>query len=433
MHREGLLHEINAYLNEQAVSKPSQVSAAAFFLVDIDRFSDINRALGLRDADQVLAACARWLEGHVRGVDRLARFDGARFAIWMPDASQRFEVVQLAQRLIGLTEVVIKDRQNQTRTIELSLSVSCAISPDHGQTLDELINAAMRGLQLAKLTGGGRVQLASTELKASGSSPNAWALQNDVSAAIDNNELELYYQPVYRISDKRMVGAEALLRPRIELLSGASTESMMMVVEQLPVIEELTRWGLLAACKTSATINRMVPPDRPVAIAVNLPPVVMQHPNLAAWVKDALTEAQIPAHWITLELTERGVANGESLLVHTMQDLNQMGCGLAMDDFGVGYTALAQWIRLPIKKVKFDRSLLPIAPDSKRAIALLKHLIALAKELNLVTIAEGVEYEWQWKLLKELGCDQAQGYWLSKPLAAQALFNLLQLENQEPA
>jgi diguanylate cyclase (GGDEF)-like protein len=432
MHREGLRHLILDYLNEIELKEPLHQGVAALLLVDVDRFSELNRALGLLVADQVLTACARWLETQIRNVDVLARFDGARFAIWMPDASQRFEVVQLAQRLTELKRVSINQIVPQllASQIEISLSVSCALFPEHGINFDQLAQAALGGLQASKLSGGGRVQLANVESQAQVENPNAWSLQNDLSAAIDNNSLDLYYQPVYRTRDHQIVGAEALLGPRVQLLTSQNTESMMMVAEKLPVIEELTRWGLFEACRTAALISTANQSEQTLAIAVNLPPSVMQHPALAQWVKDALVKANIAASLITLEMTERGLVEGESLLIHTMQALDSMGCGLAMDDFGVGYTALAQWVRLPIKKVKFDRSLMPGSLDDKKAIVLLKHLIALASELNITTVAEGVEHEWQWHLLKTLGCDQAQGYWLSKPISADQLKTLVILKNK---
>jgi EAL domain-containing protein (putative c-di-GMP-specific phosphodiesterase class I) len=345
----------------------------------------------------------------------------------MPDASQRFEVVQLAQRLTALKRVSIDQPNSKSaaRQAEISLSVSCALFPEHGVNFDQLAQAAIVGLQVTKLSGGGRVKLANIGVQAQIENPNAWSLQNDLSAAIGSNSLDLYYQPVYRIRDQVIVGAEALLGPRVQLLASQNTESVMMVAEKLPVIEELTRWGLFEACQTAALLSSTYQGDEPLSIAVNLPPSVMQLPALAGWVKDALTKANIPANLITLEMTERGLVEGDSLLVHTMQALDRMGCGLAMDDFGIGYTALAQWVRLPIKKVKFDRSLMPVAQDDKKAIVLLKHLIALANELKIITVAEGVEYEWQWDLLKTLGCDQAQGYWLSRPISATQLKTLV--------
>ncbi len=431
MHREGLRLLVLDYLQKVESIKPPHHGVAALLLVDIDRFSELNRALGLLVADQVLAGCARWLETQIRNVDVLARFDGARFAIWMPDASQRFEVVQLAQRLTALKRVAVErfDAKQPNQQVEISLSVSCALYPEHGVNFDQLAQAALGGLQMTKLSGGGRVQLANLDIQSQVENPNAWSLQNDLSAAIDSNGLDLYYQPVYRLRDGQIVGAEALLGPRVQLLASQNTESMMMVAEKLPVIEELTRWGLFEACQTAALISAAHHGDEVLSIAVNLPPSVMQLPALALWVQDALTKAKIPANLITLEMTERGLVEGESLLVHTMQALDAMGCGLAMDDFGIGYTALAQWVRLPIKKVKFDRSLMPASKEDSKAIILLKHLIALASELNIVTVAEGVEHEWQWELLKTLGCDQAQGYWLSRPISASQLKSLVTQKN----
>jgi diguanylate cyclase (GGDEF)-like protein len=433
MHREGLRHLILDYIENADLEKPSRASVAALLLVDIDRFSELNRALGLLAADRVLAACARWLETQIRSVDLLARFDGARFVIWMPDASQRFEVVQLAQRLMELKRVEIDqsgakpldsaktESKASMKHVEISLSVSCAFFPEHGRDFDALAQATLHGLQVTKQSGGGRVQLANQEAQSQIENPNAWSLQNDLSAALVGNNLDLVYQPIYRLFDRQIIGAEALLGPRVQLLASQNTESMMEVAEKLPVIEQLTRWGLFEACQTAALMCGTGQGNQSFSIAVNLPPSVMQLPALASWVQEALTKASVPANLITLEMTERGLVQGDSLLIHTMQALDKMGCGLAMDDFGIGYTALAQWVRLPIKKVKFDRSLMPSSYTDTRAIVLLKHLIALAGELSITTVAEGVEHEWQWDLLKTLGCDQAQGYLLSRPISVSQL------------
>lgn len=236
-------------------------------------------------------------------------------------------------------------------------------------------------------------------------------MQNDLVQAIDAKTLRLYYQPVVCLSTQKVLSVEALLRPKIEAYAGQTTEQIMNLAEQLPVIEKLTRWGLLEACQAATFAC--------VPVAVNLPAGVLRNPQFVMWVTDALEKASIKASDLTLEITERALAQADDLLTKTLRQLNSLGCRLAIDDFGVGYSALSQLVRLPIHKVKLDRSLLPSTTQSadmfRKSTILLKHLIELNKELGLQTVAEGVETQEQFLLLKSLGCDFAQGFYLSKP------------------
>jgi diguanylate cyclase (GGDEF)-like protein len=425
-----------AILTEPEAQRPS-----ALFLVDIDRFSELNRALGFRLGDAVLKSCADQLAAKIRSVDMLARHDGARFAIWMSDASQRVEVLQLSERLLEITSahlpsVSTHSSASDSSEVSITLSIGCAVYPRSGQTLDELISSALAALAVAKQMGGGRLQLADSTPQISkdqtndpdGSiavSPNAWTLQNDLVQAIDENTLSLYYQPVVCLLTGRVSGVEALLRPKIEAYAGQTTEQIMNLAEQLPVIEKLTRWGLLEACQAASEAR--------VPVAVNLPPGVLRNPQFIAWVTAAIEGASISASDLTLEITERALAQTDDLLIKTLMQLNGLGCKLAIDDFGVGYSSLAQLVRLPIQKVKLDRSLLPLAGQSmelfRKCTILLKHLISLSKELGLQTVAEGVETAEQFAMLNSFGCDFAQGYYLSRPQPLQKLSAIIETIN----
>lgn len=404
----------NEYDNEQG-----GLGRSAFLLVDIDRFTELNRELGFRAGDQVLRCCAVWLKDQVRELDLLARHDGARFAVWMRDASQKVEVLQLAQRLAQVSEVV-KDQLGHIVTV----SVGCALFPDHGKTLDTWLSNALQALGVAKDAGGNQIKVFNSAPSEVNKNPNAWVTQNELDGAIGTDTLVLHYQPVCELATGRLVGVEALLRPRIEALAGASTEALMNLAESLPVIENLSRWGIRTACLAVHDLESIggIQPS----VAVNLPPQVIRHPALLQWVREGLEASALPAHRLTIEVTERALiqavtAQGDTALMGSLRALHELGCLIALDDFGVGYSALAQLVQLPLHKVKFDRSLLPKSADDTRAVVLLRHLLALSRDLGIIAVAEGIETEAQRDLLLTLGCPQGQGYLYGRPMAIEGV------------
>ena len=412
--------QFHSIVEQQLNQTPTAQSRSAFLLIDIDRFSGVNRALGVHLADAVLAAVAKIIQTRLRGSECLARHDGARFAIWMPSADQRVEVLQLAQRLIEILSVTL---DNGT-AIPISLSVGCALYPEHGTDLVTLLGSAMRALSDAKNAGGACVRIASQ--KAELQAPNEWAVQNAFASALalNNNSLALAYQPVVDTVSRRMVGVEALLRTRIRAFAGFSTESIMDTAEALPVIASLTEWGIDEACKQAAYWNSLS--TQRLSVAVNLPPQVLEDKRLESWITASVAKAKITASQLTLEVTERALSGSPALAASRLQALVALGCRIAIDDFGVGYAAMAQLVDLPASKVKFDRSLLLGAASSPRGKILFTNMLRTCAELGLKVIAEGVETPEQAKLLIEHNCDFAQGYWYAKPQDAAGIAHLIE-------
>ena len=386
----------------------------------------MNRALGLHVADAVLAGTAQLIQNRLRGSECLARHDGARFAVWMPDADQRIEVLQLAQRLIEILSVTL----NNGTVIPISLSVGCALYPEHGTDLVTLLGSSMRALSDAKEAGGACVRIAGQ--KANLQAPNEWAVQNAFTTALatDNNSLALAYQPVVDTFTRRMVGVEALLRTRIRAFAGFSTEAIMDTAEALPVIASLTEWGIAEACMQAAYWNSLS--SQRVSIAVNLPPQVLEDKRLELWITESVAKAKIDASQLTLEVTERALAGNPALAASRLQALGLLGCSIAIDDFGVGYATLAQLIHLPASKVKFDRSLLLGATSSQRGKILFTNMLRTCSELGLKVIAEGVETAAQAQLLLEQRCDFAQGYWYARPQDASGIAQLILADQPLP-
>ena len=411
--------QFHRIVEEQLNQSPTAPSRSAFLLIGIDRFSGMNRALGLHVADDVLAGAAQLIQSRLRGSECLARHDGARFAVWMPDAGQRIEVLQLAQRLVEIPSVEL----NNGTVIPISLSVGCALYPEHGTELVTLLGSAMRALSEAKNAGGACVRIAGQ--KADLQAPNEWAVQHAFTSALamGNNSLALAYQPVVDTATRRMVGVEALLRTRIRAFAGFSTEAIMDTAEALPVIASLTEWGIDEACKQAAYWNSLS--SQRLSVAVNLPPQVLEDKRLESWITASIAKSTIDASQLTLEVTERALSGNPALAASRLQALAALGCSIAIDDFGVGYAALAQLIHLPASKVKFDRSLLLGATGSARGQILFTNMLRTCAELGLKVIAEGVETSAQAQLLLEQHCDFAQGYWYARPQDASGIAQLI--------
>ncbi len=409
--------EFHARLERIIQSKPIDSTRSAFLLVDIDRFAALNQALGFVIGDAVLAQVARELSALLRSADEIARHDGARFAIWMADAGQKIEVLQLAERLISLREVNIAGHG----VVELSLSVACVFFPDHGTNLVQLMRHAQDALLQAKASGGACVRVASAGSELDRKT-NPWALQNTLVQAVAEDKLALAYQPLVDLKTQIMVGVEALLRTRIQELASSSTEAIMDAAESLPVIAQLTEWGISRACRDHKSWRGA---RTDIGISVNLPPAILLDRNLIGWVQAALASTGMDTKELTLEITERSFAQHPGLALQRLQELRALGCSIAIDDFGVGYAALGQLVRLPIDKIKLDRSLTFDATTNKKSEILVRHLIALGRDLGLEVLAEGIETKEQVQLLVDAGCHFAQGYYFARPITAGGIALLL--------
>jgi diguanylate cyclase (GGDEF)-like protein len=402
-------------LESQLQPQPSHPTGSALFLLRIDRFGGLADTLGYKKTDQVLERVGNQLQRSLRSAELLAALELGTYAIWMPNAAARVEVLQLAQRLSKASEINIEGL-----AVPVSFSVACALYPEQAQSLDDLLSCAYDALLVAKRSGGNQVRLGEPKKSAAGSSATSdWSLQNTLSKAIESSSLSLHYQPVVNLQTRQWVAVEALLRHRVKELAGISTDSIMGMAESLPILGELTRWGLVEACTAAkAWFDKT---GRWLPVAVNLPGQVLGAPALIQWVEQALTNAQMPAQLLTLELTERSLIDADGLTRLRLNQLRALGCVLAMDDFGVGHATLAQLIRLPIAKVKFDRSLIAGLGLDPKADVMMKHLLVMMSELGLQTVAEGIETEEQARLLEQLGCQAGQGYLFSVPLNADAI------------
>ncbi|HEV7277019.1 MAG TPA: EAL domain-containing protein [Devosiaceae bacterium] len=373
-------------------------------LLDLDGFKEINDTLGHPVGDALLQQIAGRFREIAGSAGLLARIGGDEFGIIHAVSLSEIDSLDLAGRLVASIATPLLVEGN---AIEAGVSIGVAALPRRGHTADDLLKAADIALYRAKAEGRGRYCLfeswMSDALKA------RQVMKNDLSAAIDNNELEVYYQPLLNIEQGSVSGFEALLRWRHPTLGMVSPGEFIPLAEETGFIERLGEWVLRSACRAATAW-----PEH-VSIAVNLSPVQFRMRNLPFLVADALAQAQLRPARLQLEITETVLLNESQQNLETLHALKELGVAIALDDFGTGYSSLGYLRSFPFDKIKIDRSFIGDIGRSGHSEAIIRAVVGLAHSLDLKVTAEGVEEQFQLDWLRDEGCHEAQGYHIGRP------------------
>ena len=259
-------------------------------------------------------------------------------------------------------------------------------------------------------------------------------LRADLQRAMTGGQLELYYQPLVDISDGSVTGLEALLRWHHPQRGMLGPDTFIPLAEEMGLIVPIGRWVLREACRQARQMQTLLPSHPPLSMSVNLSVKQLQHSDIAADVRDALTESGLPAGSLTLEITETVMMIDTDIAVQRLDELKQLGVRIAMDDFGTGYSSLSYLSRFPVDILKMDRSFLRDGASPHSALA--AAVIALGETLQLEVVAEGIEYRNQWEGLRELGCGLGQGFLFARPMDADTTLEYLRTraaEQPEPS
>jgi EAL domain-containing protein (putative c-di-GMP-specific phosphodiesterase class I) len=255
-------------------------------------------------------------------------------------------------------------------------------------------------------------------------------LRTDLQRAIATEQLEVHYQPVVRLSDGTVTGVEALLRWRHPERGLVPPDVFIPIAEETGLIVPIGRWVLREGCRHARRVLAAVDAERQPTISINLSLKQIQHSDIVADVRDALTEAGLPAECLTLEITETVLMADTDLAVLRLQELKALGVRLALDDFGTGYSSLSYLSRFPVDILKMDRSFLEAgASPSGLATA----VVALGATLDLEVVAEGIEFPEQWHSLRDLGCEMGQGFYFARPMDIDATLEFLADRAAPPA
>lgn len=402
---------------EQALQAAGETPASlAVLSVDIDRFKVINASLGYHHGNDVLIAIGNRLAGLLEPTDILARSGGDGFVICRRQAQSR-------HALEGLIANVM-DRISSPMTVaetEITLTASVGVAYGRrGVTPEDLVRDADTAMYAAKEAGGGRYRLIDDELRTRSS--ERLTLEADLRTAILADQLYIEYQPVVSMANRQITGVEALLRWRHPTRGVVSPMTFIPVAEATGLIIRIGQFVLQEACRQAA---RWAATGHHLRVAVNVSGLQLHDPGFVAIVADALLENGLRPGQLCLELTETTLMDDRFRISEVLQELKDVGVELSVDDFGTGYSSLAYLQRFPVDELKVDQSFVRNLGVTRQDHTLVAAMVAMSQALGLHVTAEGVETETQLDILRDLGCDSAQGYLFSRPQPAAQITQLL--------
>jgi diguanylate cyclase (GGDEF)-like protein/PAS domain S-box-containing protein len=383
--------------------------AASIALFDLDGFKDVNDTLGHSIGDQLLVEVGHRLKEIAAGRGTVCRLGGDEFIVIVRDCADPL----VASDIVGaMLKRIAEPFEISDHTLHLGASAGIAIAPDHGNTVDELIANADLALYRAKADGGRTCRFFLPVLRAQAQARRD--LDADLRRAFAENEFELYFQPQIRLADDALVGAEALLRWRHVNKGILSPGTFIDTLAASPIAPDVSRWVMRTACEKAAAWRALgLPLGR---IGVNLFPSQLADPSMVEDVDEILRATGLPPEALELEITENVALDFKDAAI--LEKLHQKGVKLAFDDFGTGYASLSYLTRFPLARIKIDRSFVGKITDDTGDAAIVRSLIAMAHNLGLQVIAEGVETVAQAQFLLSERCEEAQGFLYAKPLPA---------------
>ncbi|NDP40905.1 MAG: EAL domain-containing protein, partial [Rhodoferax sp.] len=382
----------------------------ALFLIDLERFKNINDSLGRLVGDELLRQVAQWLTHNTAGdVNLLARVGADHFAVVMPVVKPGGDLTRLVEKWI---EALLKQpfRLNDD-VFRISAKIGVAQFPKDGVDADTLYKHAEAALKRAKARGERYLFYTPAMTEAV---PANLTLENQLRQALDNEEFVLYYQPKVNLVSGKMTSAEALIRwndPRTGLVPPAQ---FIPILEETGLIHDVGRWALRQAIKDYLRWRAAGLPA--VRIAVNVSPRQLRDRGFIKEVRQAIAIDKHAAAGLELEITESLIMENVQHSIASLHAIRDMGLSIAIDDFGTGFSSLSYLSKFPVNTLKIDRSFVIEMTDSPQGLALVSTIINLAHALQLKVVAEGVETEEQARLLRLLNCDEMQGYLHSMPL-----------------
>ncbi|TDK39678.1 EAL domain-containing protein [Rhizobium deserti] len=396
-------------LNAALTSNDGNLSRVSVICLDLDHFKEVNDTLGHGAGDVLLRQLSQRLLGCVRSTDTVARLGGDEFAIIQVGINQPLESEQLCRRLI---DVVRAPFEIEEQELHVGVSLGIAVCEGSDNDPERLLKNADIALYRAKQAGRATYRIFEAQMDLE--LQERKSLEHDLRQAMLKNQLELHYQPLIDISTKKVAAVEALIRWRHPTRGIVSPIDFIPLAEETNLIVAIGEWVLETACRQALEW-----PD--LRVAVNLSPIQFRNRELVEVVKDVLRRTGLQPERLELEITESVLINDVSSALATLTALKELGVKIAMDDFGTGYSSLGYLNSFPFDKIKIDKSFIGGMSDKDKSGAIVKSVISLGQSLNMVTTAEGVETAEQATFLKAEGCDQLQGYFFSRPVAAEEL------------
>lgn len=387
---------------------------AALICVDIDYFKIVNETYGRSICDHVLKTIARRSEDLLRETDAVARLSGDEFLFILSDVPSQSWLEDFSVQLQrALTEPITLD----DKTIKITVSLGSVLYPVHGSTAETLLLNAETALAHAKEQGRNVALMFRPGMKAA---IDLYAeLTKNLQRALENNEFVIHYQPQIDIETGSVSGVEALIRwatPENGLLY---PDSFIPIAERSGLIVPIGAWVLQEACKT---VRQWQLTGLPIeSVSVNLSAIQFRRGDVAKLIAQVLKDTGLSPDSLVIELTESVLMHEEDLVMHAIEELRALGVKFSIDDFGTGFSSMTYLKRFKVDRLKIDKSFVMAMVKNEDDKSIVRYVINLATSLNIISIAEGVENEETLSLLMSLGCNQAQGYFLSKPVPASGI------------
>ncbi|MGQ7960281.1 EAL domain-containing protein [Pseudomonas sp. SP16.1] len=397
--------------------------SVALLQIDLDRFKLLNDSLGHEVADQLLRQMSRRLTQAVPEADCIARLSGDEFAIILDAYGSLSNLARVASRLLAKLRVPM-DVGGHELVVSASLGIS--LLPDYAREIGALISQANMAVQHAKHLGGNTFQFFTDNLQAC--TLERLQMEVQLRKAIEEGQLEVFYQPKLNLADDQLNAAEALVRWRHPQQGLVPPGEFIGLAEETGLIAPIGEFVLRQACQQARQWQRQGLAE--IRVSVNISVHQLRQGNLTSLVRQVLEETDLAPQYLELELTESQMLDNVESVIATFRQLRELGVKLAIDDFGTGYSSLSYLKRFPVHYVKIDQTFIrDLSPHGEDA-AITRAIIAMAHSLELRVVAEGVETQEQMDFLKSQHCDEIQGYLISKPVEAAALARLLMEQAQ---
>ncbi len=405
---------------EQMIKEAKRFKAqVAVFFLDLDDFKKVNDTLGHQVGDELLKDAAKRLSGAVREADIVGRLGGDEFIVMMNLKQGTSAITQVAKNLLEAFRAPFKLDE---RELVSTVSVGVSVYPDDGRTPAELLRQADAAMYYSKAEGRNTFNFYTESMNKDVA--RRLLIEEQLRSALDNHELEVFYQPVISFTDRKLVGAEALLRWHNPVLGHITPDEFIPIAEQTGLIVTIGRFVLEQALSQSAQWRSDYVPD--FTIAVNLSPRQFRDEQLVPQIISLMESTRTLPSQIELEITEGVLMSGHAAVDDMLSSIHSLGISISMDDFGTGYSSLSYLRSYPFNILKIDKSFISDIEVDQGDLELVAAAISMAHGLGLKVIAEGVETEQQYQLLLALKCDFAQGYLFGRPLPHnefQALLN----------
>jgi len=389
----------------------------AMLCLDLDHFKSVNDTLGHPIGDELLKRVADRLRGCTREPDTVARLGGDEFAIIMTQLHDPADINILAQRV---RDSISKPYQIDGHQIVTDISIGISMAPHDGTDPDILIKNADLALYGAKADGRGTYRYFESEMDARMKARRD--LEMDLRQALANKEFELYYQPLVNLKTNEISTLEALLRWNHPTQGMISPADFIPIAEETGLIIAIGEWVLNTACKETANW-----PEH-IKVAVNVSPAQLKSRSVLKMVTTALADSGMPASKLQLEITETVLLQNTFATLETLHKLRKLGVQIALDDFGTVYSSLSYLRSCPFDKIKIDRSFIKDLSNGAEPLAIVHAVAGLAKCLNMISTAEGVETQQQLDTLQSVGCTEMQGYLFSRAIPAKDMEKFLRLK-----